>query len=184
MDPTTGETAAELLARLNEQELAAILWEYGEERWAARIAKFIAERSATDPILTTKQLADTVNAAIPKGARPAEIHPATKVYQALRIAVNDELGALRQGLAAGVDRLSKGGRITVISYHSLEDRIVKQSFARFAGKCECPPGLPECRCGAKEIVRVITRKPVVPTAAETTSNPRARSAKLRVAEKL
>jgi 16S rRNA (cytosine1402-N4)-methyltransferase len=184
MDPTAGESAAELLARLDERELARVLWEYGEERWAARIAKFIKERSARDPIHTTKQLADAVLAAVPKGARPSDIHPATRVFQALRIAVNDELGALQEGLDSGVGRLAPAGRIAVISYHSLEDRIVKQTFARFAGRCQCPPGLPMCQCGATEVVKLITRKPVVPSAAEVAHNPRARSAKLRVAEKL
>lgn len=183
MDPESGETAAELLARLDERELVRIFFELGEERWAARIARFIVDRRAREPILTTRHLADTVLAAVPKGARPADIHPATRVFQALRIAVNDELGALRDALDAGVNRLARGGRIAVIAYHSLEDRIVKQAFARFAGKCECPPGLPVCRCGAIEVVRVVTRKPVVPSAAEIAANPRARSAKLRVAEK-
>lgn len=184
MDPTAGETAAELLARLDEGEIARILWEYGEERWAARIARFIVERSVREPIRTTKLLVDAVMAAVPKAARPPDIHPATRVYQALRIAVNDELGALREALDAGVGRLAPGGRMAVISYHSLEDRIVKQTFARFAGRCQCPPGLPMCRCGATEVIRLLTRKPVVPTANEIADNPRARSAKLRVIEKL
>jgi 16S rRNA (cytosine1402-N4)-methyltransferase len=183
MDPEAGETAAELIARLDEREMVRILFELGEERWAARIARFIVDRRARAPLLTTRQLADVVLAAVPKGARPADIHPATRVFQALRIAVNDELGALRDALDAGVNRLARGGRIAVISYHSLEDRIVKQAFARFAGKCECPPGLPVCQCGAAEVVRLATRKPVVPSATEIAANPRARSAKLRVAEK-
>jgi 16S rRNA (cytosine1402-N4)-methyltransferase len=184
MGPTEGETAAELLARLDERELTRILFEFGEERWAARIARFVVDRRSHDPIWTTKQLADVVMAAVPKGARPADIHPATRVFQALRIAVNDELGALRDALHSAVRLLARGGRIAVISYHSLEDRIVKQAFARFAGKCECPPRLPICQCGATEVIRLVTRKPVVPTAGETAANPRARSAKLRVAEKL
>ncbi len=184
MDPESGETAVELLARLEEKEIARLLWEYGEERWAARIAKFIVERLAKEPILTTKQLADVVSAAIPKGAQPPDTHPATRTFQALRIAVNDELGALRDALDAGVARLAPGGRMAVISYHSLEDRIVKQAFARLAGRCQCPPGLPMCQCGAKEVIKIVTRKPVSPSQEEIAGNARARSAKLRVAEKL
>jgi 16S rRNA (cytosine1402-N4)-methyltransferase len=183
MDPTSGESAAELLARLDEPELSRIFWEYGDERWAARIAKFIVDRRANEPIVSTKQLADVVMAAVPKAARPDRIHPATRVYQSLRISVNDELGALQEALDAGIARLAPEGRIAVISYHSLEDRIVKQTFGRFAGRCQCPPGLPMCQCGATEVVKIITRKPVIPTATETTVNPRSRSAKLRVAEK-
>jgi 16S rRNA (cytosine1402-N4)-methyltransferase len=184
MNTTAGETAADLLERLDERELSKILWEYGEERWAARIAKFIVERSAKEPITTTKQLADTVAAAIPKGAQPPGIHPATRTFQALRIAVNDELGALQEALDGGVTSLAPGGRMAVISYHSLEDRIVKQSFARYGGKCQCPPGLPMCQCNATEIAKVVTRKPVLPTSVEIAANPRARSAKLRIVEKI
>lgn len=184
MNPEAGETAAALLARLEEREMARIFREYGEERWAARIAKFIVERRAREPIATTKQLADLAAAAIPKRAQPRDIHPATRVFQSLRIAVNQELEALQEGLNGGIERLAPGGRIAVIAYHSLEDRIVKQTFARLSGRCQCPPGLPVCRCGAQRIVDILTRKPVTPTEEEIQQNPRARSAKLRVAEKV
>lgn len=184
MNPTIGRTAARLLAESDEREIARILWEYGEERWAARIAKRIVERRAREPVATTKQLADLVSATIPKRAQPRDIHPATRTFQALRIAVNDELSALEEALAGGVPRLKPGGRFAVIAYHSLEDRIVKQTFARLSGRCQCPSGLPVCRCGARRTVEIITRKPVTPTEAEVRQNPRARSAKLRVAEKI
>jgi 16S rRNA (cytosine1402-N4)-methyltransferase len=184
MDTTRGETAADLLARLDEPSLSRILLEYGEERWAARIARFILERRESEPIVTTGQLADLVRRAIPKGAHPRNIHVATRTFQALRLAVNGELEALQQALEGGVVRLAIGGRIAVLSYHSLEDRIVKQMFAWLGGKCRCPPGLPICRCGAKKSVRIVTRKPILPNEAEIAQNPRARSAKLRVVERI
>jgi 16S rRNA (cytosine1402-N4)-methyltransferase len=184
MDATGGSSASDLLARSSEREIAQILYEYGEERWAARIASFIVEARKTGPIQTTGQLAEIVSRAIPKKAHPPNTHPATRTFQGLRIAVNDELGALEEGLTEGVEALARGGRIAVISYHSLEDRIVKRRFARLAGACECPPGLPICQCGAREIVKIVTRKPVAPSEHEIRVNPRARSAKLRVAEKL
>jgi len=184
MNPTTGETAAQLLARLDAPEITRILRDYGEERWAARIARRIVEQRAREPITTTKQLAELVSAAIPKKAHPHHIHPATRSFQALRIAVNDELGALQEALETGIPRLAPGGRFAVICYHSLEDRIVKQTFARLSGKCQCPPGRPVCQCGARRIIEILTRRPITPTEAEIRQNPRARSAKLRVAEKV
>ena len=184
MDATRGESAADLLGRLSEKEVAQILFDYAEERWAARIARFIADEKQRTPIRTTTQLANLVAAAIPKGAHPPGTHPATRTFQGLRIAVNDELRALEEATSGGVESLAKGGRIAIISYHSLEDRIVKKRFARLAGACECPPGLPVCLCGARQIVKVLTRKPVAPTEHEIKLNPRARSAKLRVVEKL
>lgn len=183
MDATRGETAADLLARLDEPSLSRILREYGEERWAARIARFLVERRESEPIRTTGQLADLVCRAIPKGAHPRRIHPATRTFQALRIAVNDELEALRQVLEDTVRWLCIGGRIAVLSYHSLEDRIVKQTFAWLGGRCRCPPGLPICQCGARKSMNILTQKPVLPNEVEITQNPRARSAKLRVAER-
>jgi 16S rRNA (cytosine1402-N4)-methyltransferase len=184
MDATGGSPASDLLARSSERELTRIFLEYGEERWAARIARFIVDERQRSPLVTTSQLAKLVASAIPKGAHPPDTHPATRVFQALRIAVNDELSALQEGLEGGVALLKPGGRIAVIAYHSLEDRIVKKKFARLAGACECPPGLPVCVCGARKTVRILTKKPVVPADREIRTNARARSAKLRVAEKL
>jgi S-adenosyl-methyltransferase MraW len=184
MDRTCGSPASDLLARLSERELTRILREYGEERWAARIANFIVAERQRTPIRTTVRLAQIVAAAIPKKAQPPDTHPATRTFQAIRIAVNEELDALEEGLEGSVASLSQGGRIAVISYHSLEDRIVKRRFARLAGACECPSGLPVCMCGARETVRILTRKPVTPSDQEIRVNPRSRSAKLRVAEKL
>jgi 16S rRNA (cytosine1402-N4)-methyltransferase len=184
MDAASGEPVSKMLARLPERDLARLLLELGEERWAARIASFIEQERQREPILTTAHLARIVAAAIPKKAQPPDTHPATRTFQALRIAVNDELDALEDGLDGGVDSLKPGGRIVVISYHSLEDRIVKRRFTRLAGACECPSGLPVCMCGARETVRIVTRKPVTPRDEEININPRARSAKLRVAEKI
>jgi 16S rRNA (cytosine1402-N4)-methyltransferase len=184
MNAASGETAAELVARSTERELTRILQEYGEERWAARIARFIAEERGRKAITTTAQLASLVSAAIPKPAQPRDTHPATRTFQALRIAVNDELAALEQILQDGAGLLARGGRIAVISYHSLEDRIVKRGIARLTGKCECPPGLPVCRCGSTQVLRTVTRKPITPSEGEIRTNPRARSAKLRVAERV
>ena len=184
MDSSTGVPASELLARLDRPEIERILREWGEERWAARIAQFIADRRKENPILTTRDLAALVEAAIPRKAWPPNTHPATRTFQALRIAVNDELSAIQEGLRAGVQQLKIGGRIAVISFHSLEDRIVKQAFLRLAGRCECPPRLPECRCGAKQLVRILTRKPIVASDEEIRRNPRSRSAKLRGAERI
>jgi len=184
MNPAVGPPAQILVAQLDEQELTRILREYGQERWAARIAHFIVEQRKREPIQTTRQLAELVCAAIPQRAHPRNIHPATRTFQALRIAVNDELNALQEALDGGIPRLAPGGRIVVISYHSLEDRIVKQTFARFAGKCQCPPRWPICACGARQTIRILTRKPVVPSPEEISRNPRARSAKLRAAERV
>jgi 16S rRNA (cytosine1402-N4)-methyltransferase len=184
MDPTHGETAAQLLERLDEKAITRALYEYGEERWAARIARFIVEERRSKPLTTTMQLAQLVQRAIPKSAQPKDIHAATKVFQALRIIVNDELGALKQALSEAISLLAPGGRIAVIAYHSLEDRIVKEMFLRLAGRCECPPGLPVCVCGARSVIRILTRKPVIPDTAEIARNPRSRSARLRAAEKL
>lgn len=184
MNPTAGESARELLDRLDRDEIARILREFGEERWAARIAEFIVRERDESPIETTMQLAEIVKAAIPRGAWPRDIHAATRTFQGLRIAVNDELGALQDGLDGGISRLAPGGRMAVISYHSLEDRIVKRTFRSYEGRCQCPPGLPECRCGARRIATVLTRKPIVPSEEEVARNPRARSARLRGVRRL
>jgi 16S rRNA (cytosine1402-N4)-methyltransferase len=190
MDTTAGPTAADLLAALNEAELTRILREYGEERWAARIARhLIRQRERGERIQTTGRLAALVEESVPRAAWPRDIHVATRTFQALRIAVNDELGQLEAGLAAAIDRLKPGGRIVVISYHSLEDRIVKKALAARAGRIPSAPGsspaafLP-AMADAVPTLHLLTRKPVTPTEAEIARNPRARSAKLRAAERV
>lgn len=176
-------TAAEVIAAYDEADLARIIREFGEDRWASRIAAFITAARARRPIERTGQLVEIIKAAIPASARRSGGHPAKKTFQALRIEVNDELGVLERGLRAAIRWLSPGGRVAVISYHSLEDRIVKRVFSELSQGCTCPPGLPVCSCGNEPVVRVITRKAVVPSTSEIEENPRARSAKLRVAEK-
>ena len=181
--PTAGKTAADLVNRLSERELRDVIGEYGEERFAGRVARHIVEERARRPILTTKQLADIVVQAKPR-ASGERIHPATRVFQALRIAVNDELGRLTSALPQAVDLLRVGGRLVVISFHSLEDRIVKQFMRREATGCICPPSAPACVCGRTPSLRLVSRRPITATDEEITANPRARSAKLRVAEKV
>lgn len=184
MDPTRGQTAAEALASLAEEDLARIFREYGEERYARRIARRIVRQRDEQPLRTTCQLAELVRAAVPGGQRPARIHPATRVFQALRIHVNGELDSLREGLRRGLERLRPGGRLAVISFHSLEDRIVKQFFRAEAHPCTCPPDLPVCACGRTPRVELLTRKGLRAGDAETAANPRARSAILRAVRKL
>jgi 16S rRNA (cytosine1402-N4)-methyltransferase len=179
-----GRPAADLVAELSEQELARLLWELGEERWARRVARAIVRERARAPILTAAQFAEVVAAAIPSRARSKRIHPATRSMMALRIAVNDELAALRESLPQAIRRTTGGGRIVVLSYHSLEDRVTKDAFRDDARACRCPPFFPTCRCEGRPLVRVLTPKPVTPSAAEVQSNPRARSAKLRAAERI
>ena len=176
-------TAAEIINTYNAADLTRIIRDYSDEKWAARIASFVCEAREKAPIETSGQLVEIIKAAIPASARREGGHPAKRTFQALRIEVNDELGVLARGLEAAVRWLNPGGRIAVISYHSLEDRIVKDVFASFANRCTCPPDLPVCVCGKAPVLRVITRKPCVPTDTEIEKNPRARSAKLRVAEK-
>src|SRR5215207_9414744 len=178
------ETAAELLARLPEEEIARIIYEYGEERRSRRIARWIVERREEGrPVETTKDLADLVARAAGH-KRGERIHPATRTFQALRIAVNRELEGLGEFVETSVDLLRAGGRLAVISFHSLEDRIVKRALRRLAGQCECDPRLPRCECGARRAVEILTKRPVVPTEEEAEANPRARSAKLRACSKL
>jgi 16S rRNA (cytosine1402-N4)-methyltransferase len=181
--PSAGVTAEELLATLQAGELEWIFREYGEERFARGIAGRIVLRRRLRPIRTTRDLADIVAHAKPSGRREP-IHPATRVFQALRIAVNDELGRLKRALPQAVDLLAPGGHLAVISFHSLEDRIVKQFVRREAQDCICPPEVPVCSCGHKARLLPITRRPISASAAEVERNPRARSAKLRVAERL
>src|SRR5262249_20559182 len=184
MDVTSGETAAQLLGRLSEVDLARIIFEFGEERRARRIARRIVERRESgEPIRTTRDLAELIERAVgPEKKR--RIHPATRTFQPLRIAVNGELENLDLFLVQAVDHLEPEGRLAVISFHSLEDRIVKRTLLKLSGRCQCPPRLPKCVCGAATLVEVLTRRPIVPTEAEISINPRARSARLRAARKL
>ena len=185
MDATQGMTAAELLNTLPEKEICRIIRDYGEEKWAARIAAIICEHRAKKPIETTFDLVHAVDAAIPKAVRRKDDgHPARRTFQAVRIAVNDELDPLDQALCDFVDCLKPGGRILVITFHSLEDRLVKRCFQRLQNPCTCPPKAPICTCGKKPQIRVLAKGAVPPTEEEVARNPRARSAKLRVAEKL
>lgn len=185
MDRSQGLTAAQLLADISETELTRILRDYGEEKWAARIAKILVERRREHPIETTQDLVRVVDAAIPKAVRRRdEGHPARRTFQAVRIAVNDELDPLDRALTDFVACLKPGGRLLVITFHSLEDRLVKRCFQRLANPCTCPPKAPICTCGQKPLVRILAKGAVPPTAEEIARNPRARSAKLRVAEKL
>jgi 16S rRNA (cytosine1402-N4)-methyltransferase len=185
MDPDSGgETAAELLESHSEEEIANIIYQYGEERASRRIAKWIVERrDKGEPIQTTKELADLVARAVKKGGKD-KIHPATRTFQALRIAVNRELEILDEFINDSVDLLKKNGRLAIITFHSLEDRIVKHAFQKLAGRCFCPPRIPQCVCGARKKVEIVTKKPIVPGESEMQENPRSRSAKLRVCLKL
>ncbi|HIR78403.1 MAG TPA: 16S rRNA (cytosine(1402)-N(4))-methyltransferase RsmH [Candidatus Egerieenecus merdigallinarum] len=185
MDRSQGMTAADLLAEVSEGDLTRILREYGEEKWATRIAHFVVERRQTQPLRTTQDLVRVVDAAIPKAVRRKDDgHPARRTFQAVRIAVNDELDPLDRALEDFVDCLKPGGRLLVITFHSLEDRLTKRCFQRLQNPCVCPPKAPVCTCGRKPKVRILARGAVPPTAEEIARNPRARSAKLRVAEKL
>ena len=179
-----GITAAELLAETSEKELADIIYQYGEERASRRIAKWIVEkREAGTPITTTIELAELVRRAV-KTSPKDKMHPATRTFQALRIAVNNELEILDTFINDSVGLLKTNGRLAIITFHSLEDRIVKQAFQRLAGRCSCPPRIPQCVCGAAKKVEILTRKPVIATEAEQNENPRSRSAKLRACRKL
>lgn len=184
MDTGCGQSAADLVNELPEEELATIIRQYGEERWAKRIAAFVVRARQKEPIQTTLQLVDVIKGAIPRGAWEERLHPATRTFQALRIAVNDELGSLERGLKEGLRLLNKGGRGVVISFHSLEDRIVKNTFRGLAQGCTCPKGFPRCVCGTEPQVRVLSGRPVTAGGEEVGRNPRARSAKLRAVEKL
>ena len=184
MDRTAGLTAYEVVNTWPEAELKRILYTYGEERYAPRIAAAIAARRTERPIATTLELADLIRSAMPAQALREKQHPAKRSFQAIRIAVNDELGAVERMLASAIDRLNPGGRLAVITFHSLEDRIVKTAFKEAARGCTCPKDFPVCVCGKKPKVKLITRHPIVADEAELAKNPRARSAKLRVAEKL
>ena len=183
MDPSSEASAAEIVNTWNERELATIFRRYGEERYAKAIARAIVRQRAEHPFARTGELVDTIKLAIPTPARFGEGHPAKRVFQALRIAVNDELGQLEAALPAALQMLRPGGRLAVISFHSLEDRIVKRFVAEQAKGCTCPPDFPVCVCGKEPTLRSLTRKPVRPGRNETDTNPRAASARLRVAVK-
>jgi 16S rRNA (cytosine1402-N4)-methyltransferase len=183
MDPNRGLTAADLVNGLSRDQLAKIIREYGEEHRAGAIARAIEKARARRSITSTVQLAEIVMSVFPPYP-PRRIHPATLTFQALRIAVNDELGALREGIERIIGLLKPGGRFAVITFHSLEDRIVKQAFVAQAKGCICPPKLPICACGRKPLLRVLTHRPVMAGTSELALNPASRSAKLRAAEKL
>lgn len=185
MDVSQGITAADLLNSASEQELCRIIRDYGEEKWAARIAQMICEHRAKKPMETTFDLVHAVDAAIPKAVRRKDDgHPARRTFQAIRIAVNDELDPLDKAICDFVDCLKPGGRMLVITFHSLEDRLVKRCFQRLQNPCTCPPKAPICTCGKKPVVKILAHGAVASTEEEVARNPRARSAKLRVAQKL
>lgn len=185
MDRLQGQTAKDLVNDLDETDLANLIYEYGEEPRSRRIARAICRARAESPIDTTARLADIVARASGIPRHKQRIHPATQTFQALRIAVNAELDGVDRFLRDAIAWLApQGGRIAVITFHSLEDRIVKQTFKALSGHCSCPPGFPVCQCGSQRLVRILTRKPVSPSEREVAANPRARSAKLRIAERL
>jgi 16S rRNA (cytosine1402-N4)-methyltransferase len=181
MDPRGDVTAARIVNQYGEAEIERILRTYGEERWARRVAQFIVARR---PLRTTGDLRSAVEAAIPRQAWPRDINVATRTFQGLRIAVNDELGEIEAGLKAALEILNPGGRMATISFHSLEDRLVKSFFIVESKDCICPPQQPVCTCGHRATLRIVTRRPVRPSEEEVAINPRARSSRLRVAEKI
>ena len=183
MNPEQPLTAQEIVNTYPEKELARVIFEYGEERWARRIAKFIVEARRNRPLTTTFELVELIAAAIPAAARRQGPHPAKRTFQAIRIEVNGELSILPAALRTAIDRLKPGGKIGVISFHSLEDRIVKNTFAALLGHCVCPPRAPVCTCNPRATLR-LPGKPIAPSLAEVEANPRSRSAKLRIAEKV
>ena len=185
MDMSAPLTAADIVNTMDEDGLNRIFRDYGEEKWARQIARVICDRRKNAPIDTTAKLVAIIDAAIPKKFREKDgSHPARRTFQALRIAVNDELDPLEDSIRMLADMLKPGGRLCIITFHSLEDRIVKNTFRSLANPCTCPPGLPVCVCGKKPTVKLITRKPVTASETELSENPRARSASLRVLEKL
>lgn len=178
------KTAYDVVNGYSKDGLCDIFFRYGEEKWSKRIAEFIINRREKEPIKTTKELADIISAAIPAGAREKNSHPAKRVFQAIRIEVNGELEILKNAIEDFVSCLNSGGRLAIITFHSLEDRIVKQCFNELAAGCTCPKDFPVCVCGKQPAVKVITRKPILPSREEQEANLRSKSAKLRIAEKL
>jgi 16S rRNA (cytosine1402-N4)-methyltransferase len=183
MDARSGVTAADLVATLSERELAQLFTRYGEERWSRQIARRLVATRNKQPVDTSGRLARLVVEAVPAAARSQKIHPATRVFMALRIAVNRELEVLERFLDVAVDQLKTAGRLCVLSFHSLEDRVVKHRFRSMADPCICPPSLPRCACGRRATVRLLTRKVIRPTESEIRNNPMARSTRLRAVEK-
>ncbi len=184
MNKKAKTTAADIVNSASEKELSEIIFKYGEERFAKRIAAFIVRERERKPITTTLQISDIIMKAIPARFHAQKIHPATRTFQALRIAVNRELEILEKSLLDAVDILKPKGRMCVISFHSLEDRIVKRTFQRLEKGCICPPRIPVCQCGIRPSIKIITRRPITSGDEEIQMNPRARSAKLRAAEKI
>ena len=184
MDRSEGLTAGDIVNGWSQEELRRIISQFGEERYAPQIASAIVRRREDKPIATTLELVEVIRGAMPGKALREKQHPAKRTFQAIRIAVNDELASVERMLQRAVPRLNKGGRLAVISFHSLEDRIVKTGLADFARGCTCPPDFPVCVCGKTPEIKLVNKKPILPTARELAENPRARSAKLRAAEKL
>ena len=184
MDQSAALTAYDVVNGWSQEELKRILWQYGEERYSGLIAAAIVRRRADKPVETTGELADIIRGAMPAKAQREKQHPAKRSFQAIRIAVNDELGEVERMLDSALPRLNPGGRLAVISFHSLEDRLVKTAYAGWAKGCTCPPDFPVCVCGKKPQIRLVGKKPIVAGEEELGENPRTRSAKLRVAEKL
>lgn len=182
MNPDKPFSAYDVVNGYDEDELDRVIFTYGEERWARRIAQFIVKERENKPIETTGELVDIIKKAVPKGARKDGPHPAKRTFQAIRIEVNGELDVLQKAIDDVAERLSVGGRLCIITFHSLEDRIVKDAFRKQENPCICPPQFPVCVCGKKPLGRVITRKPILPSKEELEMNPRSRSAKLRVLE--
>ncbi len=184
MNRNDKKSAYEVINSYSQNELEHIFYAYGEEKWSARVAKFIVEKRSQKPIETTFELVDIIKAAIPKGARAEGSHPAKRIFQAVRIEVNNELGILKNAVDDFAELLAPGGRLAVITFHSLEDRIIKKAFTDLATGCVCPKSFPVCVCNRQPVVKLITKKPILPSEAEETENSRSKSAKLRVVEKL
>ena len=183
MDQTASFSAYNVVNEYTEQELSDLIFKYGEDRWAKRIAEFIVKERETKPIETTGELVSIIKKAVPKGARLDGPHPAKRTFQAIRIEVNNELSGLSKAVEDFIDVLAPGGRLCIITFHSLEDRIVKTVYSQAQKGCVCPENLPVCMCGKKPLGKVVTRKPIVPSEKELEENPRARSAHLRIFEK-
>lgn len=184
MNTDAGSTARDVINDYSAEELTRVFYEYGEEKWSKRIAEFIVKERQNKEIATTGELVEIIKAAVPKGARADGGHPAKRVFQAVRIEVNNELAPLERAVYDFVDALETGGRLAVITFHSLEDRIVKNAFRALAQGCVCPKDFPVCVCGRKKEIKIITKKPILPDGGEISANSRSKSAKLRIAEKL